>query len=54
MDKNDIPYTKKQLQEAIGYWTRKLKAMNESKAQVIDDLIDAFGENTVLSKKRVF
>ena len=49
-----MKYTRKQIVEAIQYWTRRLSAMNESKIKVLDDLIDAFGEKTVLSKERRF
>lgn len=47
-------YSRKQIQEAIKYWTRQLKALDESKAKVIDDLIEKFGEEIVLSKTREF
>ena len=47
-------YTKKQIQEAIKYWTERLKALDESKIKVIDDLIAKFGKDIVLSKDRSF
>lgn len=40
-------YTKKQILEAIDYWT---KVLNESKSPLIDDFIAEFGEDVVLSR----
>lgn len=49
-----MKYSRKQISEAIKYWTRQLKALDESKAKVIDDLIEKFGEDVVLSKTGKF
>lgn len=49
-------YTREQLVRAIDYWTRKLDFLKESTTtnDVIDALIDEFGEDTVKSTKLDF
>ena len=54
MDKQNIKYTRPQIENAIRHWTRKLKTLDESKVKVIDDLILKFGEDVVLSKTLSF
>ena len=42
-------YTRQQIFEAIQYWTRQLKTLDENVNKTIDMLVDAFGEMRVFS-----
>lgn len=44
-------YTKKQIVEAIAYWTQQLKLMTESHKKCVDALVSEFGRKLVYSKK---
>lgn len=44
-------YTKEQIVEAISYWTRQLKLMDESCSKCVDALINEFGHDRVVSRE---
>lgn len=43
-------HTKQQIIEAIKHWESVLRALDESKSPLIDEFIEKFGEDIVLSK----
>ena len=42
--------TKQQIIEAIKHWESVLRMLDESKSSLIDDFIEKFGEDIVLSR----
>lgn len=44
-------YTREQITEAISYWTRQLKLMDESCSKCVDALINEFGHDRVVSRE---
>lgn len=49
MERDCRTYTRKQIEEALKYWTKRLDVLNESITRTIQALIDEFGEKRVIS-----
>lgn len=52
MERDSRTYTRKQIEEALKYWTKRLDVLNESITRTIQALIDEFGEKRVISREK--